>query len=96
MTGSPVTMCGLTGLLLSLLFHYVEANEDWPRYVWQVMTNLYHEVASRIYKLQTPPLIRDRRHGRPRQQHNTHMCEGCRQGLCKTTKTQQPVTATQT
>lgn len=52
----------------------------------QVMTNLYHEVASRVYQLQTPPLIRDRRHGRPRYQHNSSMCQACRQGLCKTSK----------
>ncbi|XP_069186000.1 receptor-transporting protein 3 isoform X2 [Procambarus clarkii] len=45
------------------------------------------KVASRIYGLQTPPLIRDRRHGRPRHQHNSSMCEGCHQGLCKTPRT---------
>ncbi|KAG0730411.1 Receptor-transporting protein 3 [Chionoecetes opilio] len=61
----------------------------YPEEAQKVMTNLYHEVAGRIYKLQTPPLIKDRRHGRPRQQHNATMCQGCRQGLCKTNKTMQ-------
>ncbi|XP_063887459.1 receptor-transporting protein 3-like isoform X1 [Scylla paramamosain] len=68
----------------------------YPEEAQKVMTNLYHEVAGRIYKLQTPPLIKDRRHGRPRQQHNTTMCEACRQGLCKTTKTSPGLTVTQT
>ncbi|XP_047472085.1 receptor-transporting protein 3-like isoform X3 [Penaeus chinensis] len=55
----------------------------YPEEAQKVMTNLYHEVANRVYGLQTPPLIRDRRHGRPRQQHNSSMCEGCHQGICK-------------
>lgn len=68
----------------------------YPEEAQKVMTNLYHEVAGRIYRLQTPPLIKDRRHGRPRQQHNSTMCEGCRQGLCKTNKTQQILPVSQT
>nr|XP_053651485.1 uncharacterized protein LOC128701639 [Cherax quadricarinatus] len=58
----------------------------YPEEAQKVMTNLYHEVAGRVYHLQTPPLIRDRRHGRPRHQHNSTMCEACHQGLCKTTR----------
>ncbi|KAK8726837.1 hypothetical protein OTU49_010085 [Cherax quadricarinatus] len=58
----------------------------YPEEAQKVKTNLYHEVAGRVYHLQTPPLIRDRRHGRPRHQHNSTMCEACHQGLCKTTR----------
>ncbi|XP_071548365.1 uncharacterized protein [Panulirus ornatus] len=58
----------------------------YPEEAQKVMTNLYHEVAGRIYKLRTPPLIKDRRHGRPRHEHNSHMCEGCHQGICKKPK----------
>ncbi|XP_042861090.1 uncharacterized protein LOC122246529 isoform X1 [Penaeus japonicus] len=66
----------------------------YPEEAQKVMTNLYHEVANRVYGLQTPPLIRDRRHGRPRQQHNSSMCEGCHQGICKTPRGSAPSTPT--
>ncbi|KAK4309980.1 hypothetical protein Pmani_018447 [Petrolisthes manimaculis] len=65
----------------------------YPEEAQKVMTNLYHEVANRVYQLQTPPLIRDRRHGRPRHQHNSSMCQACRQGLCKTSQVLQTVSS---
>ncbi|KAK7070121.1 Zinc-binding domain [Halocaridina rubra] len=54
----------------------------YPEEVQKVMTNLYYEVANNVYGFQTPPTIKNRRHGRPRANHNAKMCQGCHQGYC--------------
>ncbi|XP_064093563.1 uncharacterized protein LOC135206175 isoform X3 [Macrobrachium nipponense] len=57
------------------------------RFSCQVMTNLYYEVSSRMYGFYTPPMIKSRRHGRPRANHDSSMCQGCHQKICQATKT---------
>lgn len=49
----------------------------------QVITNLYYEIASKLYNLRTPQYIRTRRLGQPVNHHNRALCQGCSQGLCK-------------
>ena len=46
------------------------------------MTNFFYEISKKIYNMRTPPQIKNRRHGRPRQQHNHQSCQGCHLGLC--------------
>ncbi|XP_066940508.1 receptor-transporting protein 3-like isoform X1 [Macrobrachium rosenbergii] len=59
----------------------------YPEEVQKVMTNLYYEVSSRMYGFYTPPMIKNRRHGRPRAHHDSSMCQGCHQKICQATKT---------
>ncbi|XP_068235985.1 uncharacterized protein [Palaemon carinicauda] len=58
----------------------------YPEEVQKVMANLYYEVASCIYGLITPPMIKNKRHGRPRAHHDSSMCQGCNQSFCQVAK----------
>ena len=48
-----------------------------------MITNLYYEVANKMYGLCTPTPIKSRRIGFPNNFHNTNLCQGCVSGVCK-------------
>ncbi|RXG67138.1 Receptor-transporting protein 3 [Armadillidium vulgare] len=63
--------------------HQFETPMWYPEEAQKVMTNLFYQIASNIYKLKTPPPIKDRRLGRPLKKHVASNCQGCDLGLCK-------------
>jgi len=48
----------------------------------KVMSNVYHKVGQTYYGFLQPPIRIDRRPGRPRNQHNSELCQACRDGEC--------------
>lgn len=51
--------------------------------VLQVVGNVYNRVGQIYYGFVRPPLRIDRRVGKPRNQHNSELCQACKEGLCK-------------
>lgn len=49
----------------------------------QVVGNVYNRVGQIYYGFVRPPLRIDRRVGKPRNQHNSELCQACKEGLCK-------------
>lgn len=54
----------------------------YPEEVSKVMCNVYNKVGQTYYGFMQPPIRIDRRPGRPRNQHNSDLCQACRDGEC--------------
>lgn len=54
----------------------------YPEEVSKVMCNVYHKVGQTYYGFMQPPIRIDRRPGRPRNQHNSDLCQACHDGEC--------------
>ncbi|KAH3790218.1 uncharacterized protein LOC127841378 isoform X1 [Dreissena polymorpha] len=55
----------------------------YPEEVVKVVGNVYNRVGQIYYGFVRPPLRIDRRVGKPRNQHNSELCQACKEGLCK-------------
>lgn len=55
----------------------------YPEEVVKVIGNVYNRVGQIYYGFVRPPLRIDRRVGKPRNQHNSELCQACKEGLCK-------------
>jgi len=54
----------------------------YPEEISKVMCNLYHKIGLTYYGFLQPPIRIDRRPGRPRNQHNSELCQACKDGEC--------------
>lgn len=54
----------------------------YPEEVHKVLVNAYHRVGETFYGFVTPPLIKQRRAGKPRTPHNSDLCQACKDGVC--------------
>lgn len=55
----------------------------YPEEVYKVLLNLYHKVANVIYGAPLQTLVKERRAGRPRTEHNSSLCQACSMGACR-------------
>lgn len=55
----------------------------YPEEVVKVIGNVYNRVGQLHYGFVRPPLRIDRRAGKPRNQHNSELCQACKEGHCK-------------
>lgn len=55
----------------------------YPEEVIKVLGNVYNRVGQIYYGFVRPPLRIDRRAGKPRNQHNSELCQACKEGLCR-------------
>ena len=49
----------------------------------QVVGNVYNRIGQAYYNFRCPPLCVSRRQGRPREQHDSRLCQACHDGLCR-------------
>lgn len=61
----------------------------YPEEISKVMCNLYHKIGLTYYGFLQPPIRIDRRPGRPRNQHNSELCQACKDGECDQIKGRQ-------
>jgi len=54
----------------------------YPEEVSKVMCNVFHKVGQTYYGFIQSPIRVDRRPGRPRNQHNSDLCQACHDGEC--------------
>jgi len=54
--------------------------------VLQVVGNVYNNIGQMYYGFYMPPMRVDRRKGKPRNQHNSDLCQACHDGLCREMK----------
>ncbi|KAA0194742.1 hypothetical protein HAZT_HAZT000293 [Hyalella azteca] len=76
--GQSCSKCAKQNVFLTPMWYPEEAQ--------RVMTNFFYKICSKVYGHTAPPMNQDRRHGRPRLQHNSGQCQGCVLGLCKPQK----------
>ncbi|BFZ23384.1 hypothetical protein BsWGS_26423 [Bradybaena similaris] len=55
----------------------------YPEEVIKVIGNVYNRVGQVFYGFVQPLLRIDRRQGKPRNQHNSDLCQACKEGMCK-------------
>ncbi|CAK8689408.1 unnamed protein product [Clavelina lepadiformis] len=63
----------------------------YPEEVSKVMCNVYNKVGQIYYGFHQPPIRIDRRPGRPRNQHNSDLCQACRDGECDQARPIKPI-----
>nr|XP_027203383.1 uncharacterized protein LOC113797232 [Dermatophagoides pteronyssinus] len=54
----------------------------YPEEVTKVLMNLYNRVGQIFYGFEKTKYERQRRMGKPRQQHNKSLCQACQEGIC--------------
>ncbi|KAK2149133.1 hypothetical protein LSH36_465g01000 [Paralvinella palmiformis] len=55
----------------------------YPEEVVKVIENLYNRIGTVHYGFVLPPIRIDRRTGKPRAQHDSKLCQACKDGICQ-------------
>lgn len=54
----------------------------YPEEVVKVLVNIYNRVGQVFYGFHQPPIHKSRRPGKPRNPHNSDLCQACKDGVC--------------
>ncbi|XP_013782497.2 receptor-transporting protein 3-like [Limulus polyphemus] len=54
----------------------------YPEEVVKVLVNIYNRVGQVFYGFYQPPIHMNRRPGKPRNPHNSDLCQACKDGVC--------------